>query len=59
MTGSDGLHTLRAGDPHPDPGLGDSGVSERLKWADLLGAAPDFTGGQDVNEYLDESRGDA
>lgn len=29
------------------------------KWVDLFGMAPDFTGGQDVNEYLDESRGEA
>lgn len=33
--------------------------SEQPKWVDLLGAAPDFTGGQDVNDYLDESRSEA
>lgn len=30
-----------------------------VRWVDLFGMDPDFTGGQDVNEYLDESRGDA
>lgn len=30
-----------------------------LRWTDLFGSAPDYTGGMDVNEYLDESRGDA
>lgn len=30
-----------------------------VKWADLFGIAPNFTGGKDVNEYLDESRGEA
>lgn len=29
------------------------------KWVDLFGIDPDYTGGQDVNEWLDESRGDA
>lgn len=28
-------------------------------WIDLWGIDPDFTGGQDVNEWLDEQRGDA
>lgn len=28
-------------------------------WVDLFGIDPDFTGGKDVNEYLDEMRGDA
>lgn len=31
----------------------------RVRWTDLFGAAPDFTGGQDVGEFLDESRGEA
>lgn len=32
---------------------------ERPKWVDLFGIAPDFTGGQDINDFLDESRGEA
>ncbi len=32
---------------------------DRPKWADMFGAAPDFTGGQEVDEFLDEQRGEA
>lgn len=35
-------------DAHPKP-----------RWVDLFGIDPDFTDGQDVNEFLDESRGEA
>jgi hypothetical protein len=35
------------------------GDSERPRWVDLFGADPDYCGGQDVNEWLDEQRGDA
>ena len=30
-----------------------------LKWVDLFGIDPDYCGGMDVSEYLDESRGEA
>jgi hypothetical protein len=38
---------------------GAEGDSERPRWVDLFGADPDYCGGQDVNEWLDEQRGDA
>lgn len=32
---------------------------ERPKWTDLFGSAPNFTGGMDIDEYLEQSRGEA
>lgn len=29
------------------------------KWADLFGIAPNYTGGMDVDEWLDQQRGEA
>lgn len=37
-------------DPHPD---------SPITWVDLFGIAPDFTGGLPVDEFLEESRGEA
>lgn len=33
-------------------------VMAEPNWADLYGAAPNYTGGQDVSEWLDEQRGE-
>jgi hypothetical protein len=40
-------------------GLEGLGAGGRPRWVDLFGADPDYCGGQDVNEWLDEQRGDA
>lgn len=31
----------------------------KVKWVDLLGIDPNFTGGKPVREFLEESRGEA
>lgn len=35
------------------------GEENEVRWADLFGSAPDFTGGRDVGEFLDKQRGEA
>jgi hypothetical protein len=32
---------------------------DKPKWIDLYGIDPDFTGGMDIKEFLDQSRGEA
>lgn len=36
-----------------------NGPRPKARWVDLFGADPDFTGGRDVNDFLDEQRGEA
>ena len=40
-----------------DCGIQDSRT--RPRWADLFGLDPNYTDGQDINEWLDEQRGEA
>ena len=42
------------------PGADPIGAPElpKPKWADLFGIDPDFTDGRDVDEWLDEQRGE-
>lgn len=32
---------------------------QKLKWTDLIGIDPDYTGGKPVREFLEESRGES
>lgn len=57
----DGRRTGVAG-PRSDEQVGTAPEGHReggLRWVDLFGIDPDYCGGRDVNEWLDERRGDA
>lgn len=34
-------------------------AQEPMKWTDLFGIAPDFTGRKTIEQFLEDSRGDA